>query len=171
VPRSGREDRAVAHQFAPQRARIREIAVVGERNAAAGQVGEHWLDVAWGGAAGRRIAVVAYGKSALEIGRPRAVLAAENVADQTGMPLGYEMTFVEGDDAGGFLPAMLKRMKTKHCERAGVGVAENAEHSALFVQLVAVKLCARRKARHGFPVLLLPVASMSLSSARRSPAP
>ena len=45
-----------------------------------------------------------------------------------------------GDDAGGFLAAMLQRMQAQHRQRAGIGMAENAEHAALFMQRVVVQI-------------------------------
>ena len=55
------------------------------------------------------------------------------------MTLGDELHAVIGDDAGRFLSAMLKRVQTKDGQRAGVGVAEDAEHAAFFVQGVVVE--------------------------------
>ena len=43
-----------------------------------------------------------------------------------------------GDDAGRFLAAMLQRMQAQHRQRAGIGMAENAEHAAFLMQRVIV---------------------------------
>ena len=64
------------------------------------------------------------------------------------MALGDELPAVEGDDAGGFLSAMLQRVQAEHGQRAGIGMAENAEHAALLVQLV-VDRARVLKASHG----------------------
>ena len=132
--------------LARKRARIGEIAVVGDGDAAAGQIGEQRLDVAHRRAARRRIAVVADGEGAFQVGRVRAVLA-EDVADQAGMALGDELALVVGDDAGGFLAAMLQRVQAEHGQRARVGMAENAEYAALLVQRIAVKFEIGRSGR------------------------
>ncbi|MEJ0044546.1 MAG: hypothetical protein WDM81_21025 [Rhizomicrobium sp.] len=165
------EDAPLAHQFGAQRARIGEIAVMRERKAAAGQVGEHRLDVARRRAARRRIAVMADGEGAFEIERAGGVLAAEDVADEARMPLRDEMALVIGDDAGRLLAAVLERMQAKDRQRAGIGVAEHAEHAAFLVELIVLKCFAFWKARHRLPLPLLPVASKSRSSAWRSWAP
>ena len=52
------------------------------------------------------------------------------------MALGDEMAFVEGDDAGRFLAAMLERMQPQHRQGPGIGMAVNAEHAAFFMQRV-----------------------------------
>ena len=52
--------------------------------------------------------------------------------------LGDKMAFVIGDDARGFLAAMLQRMQPQHHQRAGIGMAENAKHAALLMQRVAI---------------------------------
>jgi len=98
-------------------------------------------------------------------------IAAEGIAHQAGMPLGDEMAFVIGDDTGRFLAAMLKRVQAQNRQRAGIGMVENAEHAALFVQRVVVPdviLFANLGAGHRLP---LPPVSMSLSSRWRSLAP
>ena len=55
----GLEDRALPHQFGAQGMGIGEIAVMGDGDAAAGQIGEDRLDVAGVGAAGGGIAHMA----------------------------------------------------------------------------------------------------------------
>ena len=51
-----------------------------------------------------------------------------------------EALAVEGDDAGGFLAAMLERVQAERGDGGGVGMAENAEHAAFFAQAVAVEV-------------------------------
>ena len=41
-----------------------------------------------------------------------------------------EAAAVEGDDAGGFLAAMLEGVQSKRGDGGGLGVAEDAEHAA-----------------------------------------
>ena len=134
------EDGAVAHEFGAQRVRIGEIAVVCQRNRAAGEIGIHGLDVAREGTTGRRIAHVTQRLRAFQLVRMLTVLA-ERVAHETGVALGNELHAVIGDDADGFLSAMLKRMKTKDGQRARVGMSEDAEHAAFFMQGVVVEGC------------------------------
>ena len=66
---------------------------------------------------------------------------------------------------GRFLAAMLQRMQAEHGQRAGIGMAENAEHAALFMQRVPVEIRNRRSGRSWLAVSAAPVVSMSLSSA------
>ena len=54
------------------------------------------------------------------------------------MALGDELALVIGDDARGFLAAMLQRMQAEHSQCAGIGMVENAKHAALFMQRVLI---------------------------------
>ena len=69
------------------------------------------------------------------------------IADQTQPPLGVEPFAVEGDDARRFLTAVLQRVQPERRQRGGLGMAENAEHAALFVQPVGVEDRSRRRSR------------------------
>src|SRR5208282_5049174 len=62
--------------------------------------------------------------------------AGEMIAHQPLAALGVEPRAVVGDDAGGFLAAMLERMQPKRDNRRGVGVVENAKDAALLPQPV-----------------------------------
>ncbi len=131
------EDRSAALQLALERQRVGEVAVVGDGEAAAGKFGEQRLDVAQAVAAVGRVADVADGAVA---GQAVDDLAGgEVVADEAGVALGMEGRAVEGDDAAGFLPAMLKRVQAERGQRRGVLMAEDAEHAALLVQLVVIE--------------------------------
>src|SRR5690348_2538773 len=165
------EDAALADEFRAQESRIRQIAIVRDRDAAPGQIGEQGLDVSRRRAACRRIAVMSDREGTFEIESTRAVLAGEDIADQAGMTLGDEVSVVIGDDARRLLTAMLQGMQAEHGQSPSVRVAENAEHTALLVQSIALKILLLWKAGHGLPLPPLPVASKSLSSARRSPTP
>jgi hypothetical protein len=59
------------------------------------------------------------------------------------MPLDVELRAVIGDDAGGFLAAMLQRMQAKRDDRRGVLPSENAEDAALVMEVV-VRFGAKR---------------------------
>ena len=64
----------------------------------------------------------------------------EGVADQAEAALGMEALAVEGDDAGGFLAAMLERVQAERGDGGGVGMAEDAEHAALLAQAVGIRI-------------------------------
>ncbi len=112
---------------------------------------------------------MADGKAALQIARGLGA-AAEGVTHQTHMALGDELAFVIGDNACRFLAAMLQGMQAQHRQGAGIGMVENAEHAALFMQRVLVPDVIGRRlgAGHHLP---FPPDSTSLSSACRSLAP
>ena len=56
--------------------------------------------------------------------------AGEGVADEAEAAFGMEAAAVEGDDAGGFLAAMLEGVQSERGDGGGLGVAEDAEHAA-----------------------------------------
>ena len=89
------------------------------------------------------------------------------------MPLGDELGAVIGDNADRFLAPVLQGVQPQNRQRAGIRVPEHAEHPALIVEGVGLLIDVRFavKAGHGYLCPPSPVASMSLSSARRSPAP
>ena len=145
---------AVAHQLAAQRQAVGEIAVVADGEAAGIELGEQRLHVAQDGLAGGRIAHMADGGVA---GQAVDHLAAgEGVADQAEAALGVKALAVEGDDAGGFLAAVLQRVQAERGDGGGIGMAEDAEHAAFLAQPVVVGV-AEGGFRHGHR---LPIISM-----------
>src|ERR1041385_2866874 len=143
---------------------IGEIAVMGDGDAAARQVGEDGLDIAGATSTRRGIAVMADGETAPKIlagGR----IAAKGIAHQPSMAFGDELTIVIGDNARRFLAAMLERMQPQHRQGAGVGMVENAKHAALFMQRVLIPHMFAFAGHRSPPVCT------SLSSAWRSLAP
>lgn len=58
-----------------------------------------------------------------------------------------ETLAIEGDDAGSFLTTMLQSVQTKRCQGRGIGMPENAEHTAFFMQRIAVDLFVERGMR------------------------
>jgi hypothetical protein len=54
------------------------------------------------------------------------------IADQAHAAFSVKAFAIEGDDAGGFLAAMLKGVKSECGERRRIGVAINAEDTAFF---------------------------------------
>ena len=47
-----------------------------------------------------------------------------------------QIVAIAGDDAGGFLPAVLQRVETEISEVGGFGMAEDAEDTTLVVEVV-----------------------------------
>ena len=134
--------RAFAHQLAAQRQAVGQVAVVADGEAAAVELGEQRLHVAQDGFAGGRIAHMADRGGA---GQAVDHLAAgEVVADEAHAALGMEALAVEGDDAGGFLAAVLERVQAERGDGGGVGMAEDAEHAAFLAQPVGVEIERRR---------------------------
>ena len=126
------------HELAAQRQPVGEIAVVADRKTAGIELGEQRLHVAQDGGAGRGIADMADGDGA---GQALDHFAAgEGVADQTEAAFAVEAAAVEGDDAGGFLAAMLKGVQSERGDGGGLGVAEDAEHAAFLAQRVAFEI-------------------------------
>ena len=119
---------AFVHQMFAQRDAVGQVAVVADGEAAAFQFGEQRLHVAQHRLTRGRIAHMADGRVAGQVidhFPPR-----EGVADQAEAAFGMEALAVEGDDAGGFLAAMLERVQAERGDGGGVGMAENAEHAA-----------------------------------------
>ena len=95
------------------------------------------------------------------------------IADQAHAAFGIKAFAVKGDDAGGFLAAMLEGVEAEGGERCRIGMAVNAEDTAFFPQAVTVDV----EIFCHWPVLcpnsgcwvLLPVPSMRLSSPWVSP--
>ena len=112
---------------------------MGEREAAAGQIGEDRLDVAGVGAAGGGIASWPMAKLALQILGGVRTCAPKTSPTRPAWRSAMNWPLSIGDDARRFLAAMLERMQAQHRQRAGIGMAENAEHAALFMQRVAVE--------------------------------
>ena len=115
---------------------------MGDREAAAFELGEERLDVAQDRPAGRRVADMADRRGALEALDGGAV--REAVADEAELALGVEDAAVEGDDAGGFLAAMLQGVEAERDDRRGVRVAVDAEDAAFLAQGVAVEVEVQR---------------------------
>ena len=129
---------AVADEFAAQRQAVGEVAVVGDGEAAGVEFGEQRLHVAQDGAAGGGIADMADGGVA---GQALDHFAAgEGVADEAEPAFGVEAAAVEGDDAGGFLAAMLEGVQAERGDGGGLGMAEDAEHAAFLAQRVAFEI-------------------------------
>ncbi len=64
--------------------------------------------------------------------------AGESVADEAEAALGVEAFAVEGNDAGGFLAAVLQRVQAERGDGRRIGMAENSEDAAFFAQPVRI---------------------------------
>jgi hypothetical protein len=62
----------------------------------------------------------------------------EDVADVAEVAVRVELPTVVGDDAGGFLAAVLQGVQAKGGQRGGIGMAEDAENAALLVEFIVV---------------------------------
>src|SRR5262249_56120374 len=108
---------------------VGKLAIVGDGKAAAVELGEQRLHVAQDGLAGGRIAHMP--------DRDRAgqavdhLAAGEALAHKAHAALGMEALAVVGDDAGGFLAAMLECVEAERRNRRGIRVAEHAAYPPL----------------------------------------
>ena len=64
--------------------------------------------------------------------------ASEGIADETKSALGMKSLAIEGNDAGRFLPAMLKGMQAERCYGGGVRMTKNAEYATFLAQAIGV---------------------------------
>ena len=132
------KDRARGNQLAPERQRIGQVAVMGQRQAAGVDVREQRLHVPERGFADRRITHMAdsrRARQALDDG-----LFVEMVADEAQAALGVELLAVEGYDACRFLSPVLQGVQAQSGEGRGIGVIEDAKDAAFFVQLIAIEV-------------------------------
>ena len=130
---------AAPHQFAAQGQSVGEIAVVADREAAGIELGEQRLDVAQDGVARGGIAHMA-DRGMVPGSRSITSRRGEGIADKAEPALGVKPGAVEGDDAGGFLAAMLQGVQSERGDGGGLGMAEDAEHPAFLAQGVAVQI-------------------------------
>src|SRR5438876_724474 len=79
---------------------------------------------------------VANGQTAREL---REHAGLENFLDFPHGAVHVQLFAVAGDDAGGFLAAMLQRVKTEISEVRGFGVTEDAEDTTLVVKMIVGK--------------------------------
>ena len=104
-------DGAVADEVAAKGQAVGQVAVMGDREAAAVEFGEERLHVAQNRLAGGRVAGMADGGEAVEAldGRP----VGEVVADEAELALRVEDRSVEGDDARRLLAAVLQGVEAR----------------------------------------------------------
>src|SRR5262249_4452629 len=90
--------------------------------------------------------------------------------DEAHAALGMKALAIVGDDAGGFLAAMLERVQPERRDRGGVRVAEHTEHAALLTQPVAIQVVIEGAVCAGSFDRFAHLASRSSSSLTRFPA-
>lgn len=129
---------AVAHQLTAERQAVGEVAVVADRETAGIELGEQRLDVAQDGGAGRGIADMADRGIAGQAFYDFA--AGESVADETEPAFGMKTAAVEGDDAGGFLAAVLERVQPECGDGSGVRMAKNTEYATFLAKRITVQI-------------------------------
>jgi hypothetical protein len=139
----GLEQAAAANEGAAEGVGIGEVAVMGDGETAALELGEQRLHVAQDGLAGRGIADMTDGHvsgQAVDHLAPR-----ERVADQAEPALGMEPLAVEGDDAGGFLAAVLQGVQAERGDGRRIGMAEDAEDAAFLAEPIRFQIQGKRR--------------------------
>ncbi len=131
------EDRAAPVELALEPHRVRNIAVVRDREAARGELGEQGLDVAERGLAGGRVADMADRGAPGE--RADHLVLVEIAGDMAHRAMAVEIAAVIAGDPGRFLAAMLERMQAQSGHRRGAVGAPQAEDAAFLAELVAVE--------------------------------
>jgi len=80
-------------------------------------------------------------------------LFVEAVGDMTHLAVGVETLAIEGDDAGGFLAAMLKGVKAENGVSGSFIDAVDAYNPALFLEMVVVEGVRREHVPDRCPAL------------------
>ena len=122
---------------AAQLAGVGEIAVVRQRQLALVAIDDDGLGVDQRGVAGGGVARVADGGGA---GQARQHRGLEDFLHQAHALFEVQRGAVGGDDAGGFLAAMLQGVEAEIGELGGFGVAEDAADTAVIVKLIVVEM-------------------------------
>src|SRR5713101_392392 len=112
---------------------ISEVAVVTQCDFALVAIDHDGLRVEQGFVAGGGVARVADGEAT---GQLREHAGLENFFDFAHRAVEMKLRAVAGDDAGGFLSAMLQRIKPEIGEIGGFRMAENAEYTTLVVEMI-----------------------------------
>ena len=125
------------HQLVAQLARVDQVTVVGDGDLSVAAFDEKWLSVLDRAVAGGGISGVADREVAAETVDG---LFGEGVGDLAHAAGQTHAMAVAGGDAGAFLSAVLQRVETERGQAGGFGVAENAEHPALVLELVYARV-------------------------------
>ena len=133
----GLEDRAAMFERAAQLAGVGEIAVVRQRQLALVAIDDDGLRVDQRSVAGGGVARVADGGGA---GQPREHRGLKDFLHQAHAFFEMQRGAVGGDDAGGFLAAMLQGVESQIGELGGFGMAEDAADTAVIVKVIVVEM-------------------------------
>jgi hypothetical protein len=116
------EERPLVDQPVPQLARVRQVAVVHQRQVPLAVADADGLGVLEPRAPGGGVADVPHGHLA---GEPRKLLLAEDLGDQPGLadPVRDPLAGVERHDPGRLLPAVLQRVQPQVGQLRGLGRA------------------------------------------------
>jgi hypothetical protein len=129
-----RKPDAAAQEFQPQLWRVNQVAVVGDGERAVERLDYVGLGVAQLGRAGGGITRMADGDMAEQEAQ---VVLVEDLRDQPHPLVDVRHAPVAGDDAGGFLPAMLQGVKAKKGVACGFDPRrKDAKNAAFFVELI-----------------------------------
>ena len=123
-------------ELAAQLDGVRQVAVVPERELAFVAVDHDGLRVDQDVVAGSGIARVPDRSRA---GQMRHRFRRENFLHVSERFVKMQIRAVGGRNAGGFLPAMLQRVKAEIGELRGFGMAEYAEHSTVIVEVIVLE--------------------------------
>src|SRR5256885_4387658 len=127
------ENRAAMFKLAAPFGGVGEIAVVAERDFALVAINHDGLRVEKSFIARGRVARVADGGAA---GKCVQNIGSENFFDFAHGAVGVEFVAVAGDNAGGFLAAMLESVETEIDELRRFGMAEDSDDAAVVVEAV-----------------------------------
>src|SRR3984957_8025634 len=117
--------------------RVRQVAIVRERDFAFVAIDHHWLRVHQRRIAGRRIARVPDRRCAWQ---RRNHLRRENLLHVPERLVNAHIGAIRRRDAGRFLPAMLQRIDSEVRQLRRFVISEDAEHAAVIVEPILVEL-------------------------------
>ena len=116
---------------------VGEVAVVADGDFALVAIDHDGLGIQKGFVAGRGVAGVADGAVARKFCENGG---SEDLFDLAHGAVEVQFGAIAGDDARGFLAAMLQRVKTEISEVGGFGMAEDAEDTTLVVEVIVENL-------------------------------
>jgi hypothetical protein len=131
------ENGAAVFEFATPLSGVRQISVVANSELSFAAINYDRLRVRERGVAGSGIARVADGGIA---GKRCETLRIENVLHQTHAFDDVKVGAIGGTNSGGFLSAMLQRIKSQIAEFRGLRISERAENSTVIVEVIVIEL-------------------------------
>jgi len=158
-------------EFAAPLGGVGEVPVMAEGDFALVAVDDDRLGVKQSFVAGGRVAGVADGQAA---GKFCENAGLEDFFDFAHGAMELEFRAVARDDAGGFLAAMLQSVEAEVGEIRGFGMAEDAEHATVVVEMIVVGIVENLHFVTGLNFSLTPGShshtKQRTQSARRKPA-